>query len=246
VQVASAGVDWFPRWLFEGPVVTCGRGHAASAIAEYVLAALLLHAKRLDAVTVRSADAWSRHTLGTLEGTVLGIAGFGAIGRAVAARAAGFGMRVVAFRRGDWHADEAACVERAESLASLAAISDHLVLAMPLTAETRHAVEASVLAAAKPGLHLVNVARGGLIDDDALLAALERGTVGFATLDVTDPEPLPPAHAFWTHPRIRLTPHVSWSGGGESAKLTRQILDNLTALAEGRRLADIVDPARGY
>ena len=245
VQVASTGVDWFPRWMMQGPAVTCGRGHNAVPIAEYVLAAMLLHEKRLDQVSIRSHEAWQLHTLGTLEGRTLGLAGYGAIGRAVAVRARAFGMRIVAARRSDW-GDEAPDIVRAGSLAELASLSDHLLLALPLTDATRHCIDASVLAGARPGLHLINIARGGLIDQPALLAALDADRLGFATLDVTEPEPLPAGHPIYTHPRIRLTPHLSWSGQASRTRLTEQILVNLSAYARGEALRDLVDPIRGY
>ena len=129
---------------------------------------------------------------------------------------------------------------------ALAALSDHLVLALPLTPATRGIVDAAVLARSKPGLHLVNVARGALVDQEALLAALDRGRVGFASLDVTEPEPLPEGHPFYTHAQVRLTPHMSWSGGDTQARLIRKILENLDAFVDGRPLHDIVDPILGY
>ena len=242
VQVASSGVDWFPDWFFRGPTVTCGRGHAAAQIAEYVLGVLLLREKRLDEITATGRATWQRHQLGTLEGRVLGIAGYGTIGRAIAARATAFGMHIVALRRSGGTPG----VEQAAGLRELGARSDHLVLALPLTSATRHAVGASVLAAAKPGLHLVNIARGGLVDQSALLDALDAGQVGFASLDVTDPEPLPDGHPLYTHPRVRLTPHVSWSGSAVQDRLTRQIAENLDRYLSGNRLRDVVDPELGY
>ncbi len=245
VQVASTGVDWMPRWLMEGPVLTCGRGHNAAPIAEYVLGAMLLHEKRLDQVTVRSHASWQRHELGTLEGKMLGLAGYGAIAQAVAVRARAFGMHVAAWRRSAWSGADAE-VLRVDSLDALADLSDHLVLALPLTGATRHCVDAGLLAAPRPKLHLINIARGGLVDQGALLAALDAGRLGFATLDVSEPEPLPVGHPLYSHPRIRLTPHISWSGQAGRTRLTNQILDNLTAYGRGAALRDVVDPARGY
>jgi phosphoglycerate dehydrogenase-like enzyme len=246
VQVASAGVDWFPPWLFEGPMVTCGRGHAAAPIAEYVLGSILLYEKRLDRVRVQASVDWVRHELGTLEGRTLGLAGYGAIGQAIAQRAVAFGMRIVALRAGAWAEGEAPGVGRARDLTELFSQSDHLVLALPLTPATRRCVNAEILAQAKPGLHLINIARGGLLDQEALIAALDTRKIAFATLDVTEPEPLPPDHALYLHPRVRLTPHISWSGNAIRARLTDQIVANLSAFAEGSKLIGVVDPSRGY
>ena len=248
VQVASTGVDWFPRWLLDGPTVTCGRGHAAVPVAEYVLTAMLLHEKRLDRIVVRDPDGWQRHALGTLEGRTLGLAGYGAIGQAVAARAVAFGMHVLVLRRRGWSGADPhpATVQPVADLATLAARSDHLVLALPLTDATRGCVDAPLLAQAKPGLHLVNVARGGLVDQPALLAALDRGQLGFASLDVTEPEPLPARHPLYTHPLVRLTPHLSWAGGSVQQALARQILANLDRYLSRERLHDVVDPEHRY
>lgn len=137
-------------------------------------------------------------------------------------------------------------IVRAGSIAELAALSDHLLLALPLTDATRHCIDAAVLEGARPGLHLINIARGGLVDQSALLAAFDADQLGFATLDVTEPEPLPADHPIYTHPRIRLTPHLSWSGQASRTRLTEQIIVNLSAYARGEALRDLVDPIRGY
>ncbi|NVN31524.1 hypothetical protein HUK83_14445, partial [Endobacter medicaginis] len=97
-----------------------------------------------------------------------------------------------------------------------------------------------------PGLHLINVARGALIDETALLTALASGRVGAATLDVTEPEPLPDGHPFYAHPSIRLTPHVSWSGPEVRASFATRVADNLDRFLSGRPLRDLVDAAAGY
>ena len=249
VQLASAGVDGFPQWLLRGRTVTCGRGDAAIPIAEYVLAAILLRAKRLDAIAPDGPEGWleakAMPPLASLAGQTLGLAGYGAIGRAVAVRARAFGMRVLAWRRGAWdHADTD--VQPVATLEALAGQSDHLVLALPLTAQTALCVNAALLARARTGFHLINVARGGLVDQDALLDALDRGQVGFATLDVTTPEPLPRGHPFYSHPAIRLTPHLSWTGPAVSQNLARRIADNLNRFLGDRPLLDVVDADRGY
>ena len=126
------------------------------------------------------------------------------------------------------------------------AASDHLVLALPLTEETRGVVNAEMLATAKPGLHLINVARGPLIDQEALVAALDAGTIAAATLDVATPEPLPAGHPFYSHPAIRLTPHVSGMSEDNEDRLTARLLDNLDRFLEGKPVPGIVDPVRRY
>jgi phosphoglycerate dehydrogenase-like enzyme len=115
-----------------------------------------------------------------------------------------------------------------------------------LTAATHRLVDARLLDQAKPGAHLINVARGGVVDQDALMAALDAGRLGFATLDVTDPEPLPDGHALWTHPHVRLTPHVSTNYTTVLHLLFAKVANELARFARGDMPTDIVDPARGY
>ena len=237
VQLASSGSDGYPAWLGDGPVVASSAGTSAPAIAEFVMAAMLMVEKRLPAM-VATDGAWAAQAeivarpLGTLDGKTLGLLGVGEIGSRVAALAAAFGMTVIAHRRS---ATPLAGVQLV-SLDDLLAQSDHLVLAAPLTAETTSIIGADALAKIKPGSHLVNVARGGLIDTAALITALGDGRVGFASLDVTDPEPLPPGHALWTAPNVRITPHIAWSSPRTSQRIFALFADNLGRFSRGERL----------
>jgi phosphoglycerate dehydrogenase-like enzyme len=245
VFTVSAGVDFYPGWLLSAPVVTCGRGVTANPIAEYAMAAILSHAKRLEAIAVRKPEDFRITELTGIEGQTLGLAGFGAIGQATALRARAFGMRVLALKRASWgEAHEG--VEPVADIGELLARSDHVVLALPATPATRHIVGAAALARAKAGLHIVNVARGSLIDQEALLAALDGGKIAAATLDVTEPEPLPAGHPLYTHPKVRLTPHSSWGSSANGRRLVEKLIANLDRYARGAVLADIVDPERGY
>ncbi|WP_028311455.1 D-isomer specific 2-hydroxyacid dehydrogenase family protein [Derxia gummosa] len=245
VQLSSVGIDWYPGWLFDGPVVTCARGTSSSAIAEYVLAAILAVAKDIPNLWVHSPAEWKLRSLGAVEGTTLGLIGFGSIGRAVAKRALAFGMKVIALRRGHGPSDVDG-VEIAGSAVEVFARADHVVLAAPATEETWHLVNRHLLATARPGLHLINVARGSLVDHEALLAALDSGRLSRATLDVTDPEPLPAGHPLWTHPRVRLSPHSSPGTPALLDAVADRFLQNLARFRAGETLAEVVDPARGY
>ncbi|MCS0501975.1 NAD(P)-dependent oxidoreductase [Ancylobacter mangrovi] len=244
VQTMSAGMDAYPAWMWSGTIVSSGRGIAAVPIAEYVLAALLVREKRIEEVTVRGPDAWREVTLGRLEGATLGLVGYGAIGQAIARRAAAFDMRILATRRGVWSGRESGVEPCA--LPAMVAQADHLVVAVPSTAETRHIVSSELLAMAKPGLHLVNVGRGDLVDQDALLDALDSGRLGFATLDVTDPEPLPAGHRLYTHPSVRITPHISWSDPAFLRRFSDKIASNLDRYLAGAPLADVIEPGHAY
>ncbi|PZU62046.1 MAG: dehydrogenase, partial [Sphingobium sp.] len=124
--------------------------------------------------------------------------------------------------------------------------ADHILLAVPATAQTRHLVDDALLARVRPGAHLINVARGSVVDQAALVRALDDGRLGFATLDVTDPEPLPEGHVLYTHPRVRLTPHISSNYQLVRHRLLEKIQDDLTRFVRGEAPSDIVDPARGY
>jgi phosphoglycerate dehydrogenase-like enzyme len=248
IQILTSGVELLPPWVLDGPIVACGRGIPAAPIAEFVALSILAHEKSFDAIRVRSAEEWkpqwNEKPLGTLGGKILGLAGYGALGRAIAERARPFGMRILALRRGGGEVGPKA--ERAEDFASLVAEADHLVLVLPLTAETRHILDAEALARAKPSLHVVNVARGALIDDTALLAALDEGRIAAASLDVTEPEPLPAGHPYYAHPKVRLTPHISWSDAASAEKLMDKVLANIDRYVRGEPIEDSVDPLRGY
>ncbi|MCS3451233.1 MULTISPECIES: NAD(P)-dependent oxidoreductase [Bradyrhizobium] len=245
IQTASTGVDFFPAWLLDGPVVTVGRGISADAIAEYVLAAILGFAKRIHEIRPRNRQEWKINPLGSLRGKTVGIAGFGAIGHAVAERLKPFGVEIRVLRRSSWRYAVPGIVP-ADSIEALVAAADHLVIALPATPETVHLINADVLARAKPSLHLINVARGRIIDQQALLRALDNGQLAGATLDVTDPEPPRDGDPIYDHPKVVLTPHVSWTGADDVKRLADKTLVNLDAYAHGAPLADVFDRKLGY
>ena len=120
------------------------------------------------------------------------------------------------------------------------------MLAAPATAETHHLVNAELLSHAKPGLHLINIARGSLVDEDALIAALDAGQLGRATLDVSQIEPAPANHPFYSHPKVRLSPHVSPATGDLWGNVIEQFVSNLLSFHKGEPLAEQVDYKRGY
>jgi phosphoglycerate dehydrogenase-like enzyme len=244
IQLISAGVDHYPGWLFGGPPVTSARGVSSLALAEFALGAIFAATKRMPDIWIHEHAAWKTLRLKLVEGATLGIVGFGAIGEALAPKARALGMKVIAVRRSG--APMAPGVERAADLADLFARSDHVVIAAPATAETHHMVNADILARAKAGVHIINVARGTIIDDRALLAALESGQVSLASLDCTDPEPLPEGHAFYTHPRIHLSPHTSTYTPDAQPNLIVKFARNLARYRNGEPLEDVVDPKAGY
>lgn len=245
IQLISVGLDNYPPWMLRGTMVSTARGTSSQTIADYVLAQVLRRAYRLDERRVTAHAQWRQSRAPAIGGRTLGIFGFGGIGRALAAKALALGMRVRALRASPQPLDIAG-VERASDLADLMATSDHLVLAAPGTADTRHAINAQTLAHARPGLHLINVARGSLIDQNALLQALDDGRLDSASLDVTEPEPLPEGHPLYTHPKVFITPHTCALSPQVTDAVRVKVLAGLAALERGERPADLVDLGRTY
>jgi phosphoglycerate dehydrogenase-like enzyme len=247
VHTVGTGVDRFPLDVVGDRVLTCSRGASAVPISEWVLAQMLAFEKELPAVWLREAPtSWNfRPTMGGLHGKTLALVGVGGIGRAVAERALPFGMRVRAHRRTPAPSPLAG-VEMAPSLADLAATADHLVLALPATGATRGIVDDALLRAVKPGVHLVNVARGSLVDENALRRALDDERVALASLDAVEPEPLPEGHWMYAHPRVHVSAHVSWNGPGGEDVLVGKFIANLRRHLAGEPLEGLVDVAAGY
>jgi phosphoglycerate dehydrogenase-like enzyme len=246
VHVYGTGVDGFPFEDLGGRILTCSRGAAAVAISEWVLAMMLAFEKRLPDIWIdHPPDRWNLADLGGLSGQTLGVVGLGAIGSAVARRALAFDMKVVSVRRTPRPStiDGVALVEELEELV---AGSDHLVLAAPSTPATHHMIDARALSKAKRGLHLLNVARGDLVDQTALLASLDDGRVARASLDVVDPEPLPAGHPLYSHPSVRLTPHISWSAPGTQRRTFAMFVENIGRFRSGEDLAGQVDVEARY
>jgi phosphoglycerate dehydrogenase-like enzyme len=246
VHVLAAGVDGFPLEAAGQRVVTCSRGASAPAIAEFVLAAMLAVEKRLPGAWISEPPAaWNVADLGGLEGRRLALVGLGAIGSAVARRALAFDMRVAGIRRRAGLGGPEG-VEYRASLHDLVADADHVVVAAPATRQTTRMFDAAAFAATKPGAHFVNVARGALVDQTALLDALDGGHLSTATLDVVEPEPLPAGHAFYSHPNIRLSPHISWSSPMTARRTFELFGENLDRFRRDQPLVGVVDPEAGY
>jgi phosphoglycerate dehydrogenase-like enzyme len=207
---------------------------------------MLAFEKRLpESFITEPPPAWNSANLGVLSGKSLGLIGVGAIGSEIARRALCFDMRVVGLRRSDRPFPFAA-IEPAHSVLSVVDGADHVAIAAPATPQTHHLVDKGVLAAMKDGVHLVNIARGALIDQDALLEALDAGKVARASLDVVDPEPLPAGHPLYTHPGVRLSPHISWSGPITMPRTMEMFLANLQRYRHGEVLEGLVDVDAGY
>lgn len=245
VQLVTSGLDYFPRWLFDSLPVASARGSTAETIAEFALAAIFAAAKQLPQVWIEAAEHWQQRPLAAVAGSTLGLFGFGSIAQSLAPKAQALGMQVLALRQST-RPFEVLGVQAVADLQELFARADHLVLAVPLTAQTRHIIDARVLASAKPGLHLINIARGALIQQAPLLAALDSGAVALASLDVADPEPLPAGHAFYRHPRVRLSPHTSANSPQVYLNIAQLLVRNIQRFDQGLELENRVEVGRGY
>jgi phosphoglycerate dehydrogenase-like enzyme len=247
VHLVGTGVDRFPLDLIPPEVtLSCSRGASAIAIAEWSLTMMLAFEKRLpDSWLSAPPERWFQAPLGSLYGKTLAIVGLGGIGERAALLARPFDMQIKALRR-SLRPSETEGVEVVATLAEVLDGADHVLIAAPLTNETRHMINAESIAWMKPGVHLVNIARGGLIDQDALRAALDSGQVACASLDTVDPEPLPEGHWMYAHPGVRLSAHISWSMPAAQGLLHDTFRENLHRYLAGGELVNVVDVQLGY
>jgi len=271
IHLFSAGVDHVLRSdlvIKRGIVLTNSSGTTAPWIAEYVIGAMLQHCRGFKlSMRAQREHQWShqevRAVCHSLRGKTLGIIGYGSIGRAAARLAQAFGMEVMALKRhSSIHHDPGWSLsgmgdpegsipsrwlspgERAE----LVRLSDYILLAPPLTPETRHFLGAKEFSAAKPNAYLINVARGEVIDQNALIEALKSGQLAGSCLDVTTPEPLTSDSPLWDTDNVTLTFHTSAARPLASFyDLACELFsENLSRFVSGRELFNVIDPVRGY
>lgn len=268
VQLDTSGVDHVrPTWLWGSglPIATLG-GIAPVPMAEYALMAILELAHRMPRIQQHRAErSWpsdaerlARLTPLPMHGSTLGIVGYGRIGREIARLGSAFGMRVLGVRRGSgatagerFDTGRSGATEHAEVVAmdgidEVIAASDVLVVVVPLTELTRGMIDARRLDLLPRGAVVVNIARGGIVDEAALLERLRDGRVDGVALDVFDDEPLPPASPWWSEPGALVTPHVAGLAPRYHAQTLDLVVENLTRLAEGRPLMNEVDRVTGY
>jgi phosphoglycerate dehydrogenase-like enzyme len=239
VQLPSAGVEqWLDRVDGER-AWTSAAGAYGRPVAEHALMLMLAGARRL--ADFARATSWSRPPLRPLEGATVAIVGAGGIGRALIELLRPLRVEVVAVtRRGR---GDTLPVDRLDEVWPRA---DQVVIAAPATGATRHLVGAAELAAMRAGAWLVNVARGSLVDTDALVSALAAGEIAGAALDVTDPEPLPDGHPLWREPRALITPHVANPDATLRRYLAELVGENVRRFADGEELLSRIDPEAGY
>jgi phosphoglycerate dehydrogenase-like enzyme len=250
IHVTAAGVDTllFDELRDSDVVVTNARGVFDRPIAEYVLGAVLAHAKDSHtSFTLQQRREWAHRETRSIAGARALVVGTGGIGREIARllRSAGMQVRGVG-RVGGADDPDFGKVTASADLAADVGWCDHLILAAPLTDSTRGLVNATVLRAMKSDAHLVNVARGPLVDESALLLALRDNAIGGATLDVFDTEPLPPDHPMWDAANVTITAHMSGDVVGWRETLADQFTDNVARWLAGEPLVNVVDKKLGY
>ena len=258
IQSPAAGVGnmLFAEMIASPIVITSARGIRARAMAEHVLGVSIALARGLHiAVRRQAAHQWALDeiegatpTIRTLQGRRMGIVGLGSIGLEVARVAAGFGLRVSAIRRNADRPppDGVDDLLPPDRLGDLLGKCDLVVLSAPLTPATRGLMGRAELAQMKRGAFLINIGRGKLVDDQALVEALEAGHLGGAALDVFTREPLDPSSPYWDLPNVIVTPHTSGAMEDYWTPLVALFADNLRRYERGEPLVNVVDKAAGY
>jgi len=250
VHTSTAGFDWalVPEIAARGIALTRSAASYALPIGEFVLALIAAHAKQLGPLAeAQRARRWATVEPRDLADLTVGVVGAGGIGREVAWRCRALGMRVVATQRTPRPQPEFDAVWPAAALHELLAASDVVVVACPLTPETRGLIDAAALGAMRPDAYLINVARGAIVDTPALLDALRSGRLAGAALDAFEEEPLPADHPLWTAPGVVVTPHTSFKSPRNLDRVIDEFADNLRRfLADEPLLHRLRDAALGY
>ncbi|HEY1101421.1 MAG TPA: D-2-hydroxyacid dehydrogenase [Myxococcota bacterium] len=227
---------------------TTSAGIHGESLAEFGVFGVFAGAKRMG----RLLDLQGRHEwgsgfiMGTVRESTVLVVGLGGIGQTTAAKLSALGARVVGVHRREIEVPGVDRVVPVERFAEAAAEADAIVLCLPGTDATREMLSAEVIAAAKPGVTIVNVGRGSTIDEPALIAALHSGQVGAAVLDVASVEPLPPGHPLWSAPNLLLSPHTAAETPGDQRAITELVADNARRLLDGEPLRNVVDTVEFY
>jgi phosphoglycerate dehydrogenase-like enzyme len=247
VSVGGSGTDHLLPWDPTKLTVTNAAGVAADMMAEYVLGAMLAFSLGLPGFARdQRARRWAARSVAPIEGRTLVILGLGRIGQAVARRAKAMGMVTLGARvrpRPTENIDE---VHGIGDLPMLWARADFIVCCVPLLETTRGLVNTRAFAAMKPTAVLIDVSRGGVVEEAALVEALGAGRLRGAALDVFTTEPLPADHPLWGYDNVIVTPHCSSVYDGWEVKSVRMFAENLARYRRGEPLENVVDPTRGY
>jgi len=251
IQASSSGIGEWVRMLgiVDSPiVVTNAAGIHSVPLAEFVVFAMLYFARSWPRmVAEQRAHHWERCAIETLQGKTLGIVGLGNVGRSVARLAKPFGVRTLGVRRSPGASGDAVDVMYGpDGLDSVLRESDYLALCVPHTSETIGMLGAAEIASIKRGAVLINIARGSVIDEHALIDALQSGRLSGAALDVVAREPLAADSPLWDMPNVLITPHSMSTALDENERLTTLFCDNLRRYLAEEPLYNVIDKVRGY
>lgn len=248
VQIPSAGVEHlYPHLEGYKGIVTNGAGVYADPIAEWVISMLLAHSKRLPLLFEHFRNReWKSENGDEVGGKVLGVVGAGGIGSAVARRARGLDMHVIGLRASGQSTEHFSEMYTPDSLHEMLGKCDYVVICTPLTERTMGMFGEAEFRAMKPSGVLLNIARGRIVNTDALVSALAEGWIGGAYLDVTDPEPLPSDHPLWGLPNVIITAHTSGHSPRSQNRVIDLFCDNLCRWLDEQPLRNVVDLERGY
>jgi D-2-hydroxyacid dehydrogenase (NADP+) len=252
VQVMSAGVDRFLDDEFQqsSVIMTNVSGIHATPIGEIVLELMLMFVKQAPlCFQLKQERQWKRFMPTVLRSKTVGIVGLGNIGREVARLAKAFGMRVVATRRSARRAVRAKYVDillPREQLPQLLSESDFVVLSLPFTSETNRLIGEKELRTMKPSAYLINIARGNIVDEEALIRALDERWIAGAGLDVFAAEPLPADSRLWEFPNVIFSPHIAGGMEDYSIRATELFCENLRRYLSGKSLVNVIDKKKGY
>lgn len=260
LQYPGAGIDALrPTGLLaadSGLIITTATGIHSTTISEYVFGSMLMFNWNWpQMVRLQDGHVWARsaswYNLGgrELANQTLGIVGLGHIGRRIAQLGHAFGMRVIGMRRSTSGGEKDPDVDQvfsASQLHELLAMSDYVVIAVPLTPQTEKLIGEAELRAMRSSAYLVNIARGRVIDEQALIRALREGWIAGVGLDVAEEEPLPPESPLYSMPNVILTPHISGASVHYDERLAALFAENLRRYRAGQPLKNRYDPSRGY
>jgi glyoxylate/hydroxypyruvate reductase A len=250
IQSSSSGIgEWVRRLGLVGTdiLVTNAAGIHALPLAEFALFGMLYFARRWSRMAAEQrAHHWERCAIETLSGKTVGIIGLGSVGRCVARLARPFGLRVIGSRRSETPVPEVDQLFSPAHLDALLAASDYLVLSVPHTGETNALVGRTELSLLRPSAVLVNLARGAIVDEPALIDALRQGRLAGAALDVVAREPLAPDSPLWDMPNVLITPHSMSTATDENARLVDLFCDNLRRYLANAPMRNEFNKSRGY
>ncbi|MSO92879.1 MAG: D-2-hydroxyacid dehydrogenase [Rhodospirillales bacterium] len=247
ITVTGAGCDYLMPWDTQKVTVSNSSGVTADPLAQYAIGAIIAVASRIPTfLRQQQARVWQYHAVEQIAGKTVGIVGLGHIGRSCATKASALGMRVLGVRARPVPMQGVEEVVGPERMLDVLKQSDVVIVTVPSTPATRKLIDRRAIAAMKPGCLFINLARGAVVDEPALIEALRNGPIGHAALDVFEKEPLPPESPFWDMENVLVTPHCISDYKDIQRAYVELFCDNLGRWLRGEAVFNVVDPERGY